>query len=240
MNQVLKWVGIDVSKKTLDVYVRPSGETFQVRNTAQGISRLIAQLQPVEPTRIILEATGGMEREVVLSLTESNFPVVVINPRQARDFARATGKLAKTDTLDAATLAHFGEAIRPEIRPIKDEEAIELQDLVTRRRQLVDMISAEKARLSGKRGRVKQDIAEHIEWLEKRLEQLNEQLQQLVAAHAQWQPKVKQLTTVPGIAQVTATTLVATLPELGQLSGKQMACLVGLAPLNRSGRSVSR
>ncbi|MGH2415143.1 MAG: IS110 family transposase, partial [Microcystaceae cyanobacterium] len=220
-------------KKRYYVHIRPSGESFQVKNTAEGISRLISQLQPVQPTRIILEATGAMEREVVLSLTEVNLPVVVINPRQARDFAKATGKLAKTDAIDAATLAHFGEAICPAVRPIKEEEAFELQETVTRRRQLVEMISAEKARLQGKQGSVKQDIAEHIEWLEKRLEQLNEQLQQLVAAHAQWQPKVAQLTTVPGIGQVTATTLVATLPELGQLSGKQIACLVGLAPLNR-------
>lgn len=147
---------------------------------------------------------------------------------------------AKTDAIDAAILAHFGEAILPSVRPIQDEESIHLKDLLSRRRQLVEMISAEKARLQGKRGTVKEDIEEHLEWLQKRLEKLNEQLQQAVVSHPLWQQQVQQLLSVPGIGAVTATTLVATLPELGQVSGKQIACLVGVAPINRSGRTVSR
>ena len=231
------WVGIDVCKRYLDVYIRPSAEKFQVKNNRLGIEQLIERLKPLEPQRIILEATGGMEIEAAVKLSSVGLAVVVINPRQGRDFAKATGVLAKTDALDARILAHFGEAIRPPVRPMSAEGERQLKELVNRRRQLVEMINGEKARLRGKKGHIRQDIQEHLEWLEKRLEKIEQQLQQQIATHSPWQEKVQQLKSVPGIGEVVATTLVALLPELGQLKGKQIASLVGVAPLNRdSGR----
>jgi transposase len=205
------WVGIDVSKRYLDVYIRPQGQTLRVSNNQSGIIELGKKLQSIKPELIVLEATGGMEIDVAQHLSTQKLAVSTINPRQARDFGKATGRLAKTDAIDAQVLAHFAEAIRPRITMMMDEKSTKLKDLVTRRRQLVEMISAEKARLSGKQGSIKQDIQDHLEWTE----------------------KVAQLKSVPGIGQVSATTLVASLPELGQLSGKQISCLVGLAPLNR-------
>lgn len=227
------WVGIDVSKRYLDVYIRPQSQALRVSNNHSGIIELGKILQSIKPELIVLEATGGMELEVAQYLFKVGLAVSIINPRQARDFGKATGKLAKTDAIDAQVLAHFAEAIRPRITMMMDEQGKKLKDLVARRRQLVEMISAEKARLSGKQGSIKQDIQDHIEWLEERLKQINHQQEKLIEEKSDWVEKVTQLQSVPGIGQVSATTLVASLPELGQLSGKQISCLVGLAPLNR-------
>lgn len=231
--KIAQWVGIDVSKHYLDVYVRPQQLALRVKNNLSGIVNLSEQLQSIKPELIVLEATGGMELEVAEKLSSAGLAVSIINPRQARDFGKATGKLAKTDAIDAKVLAHFGEAIRPRVTIMSDEREKQLKDLVSRRRQLVEMISAEKARLAGKTGEIKQDIQDHIEWLEQRLQQINQQLEKLIEDNSQWTAKVKQLQAVPGVGEVTATTLIAALPELGQLSGKQISCLVGLAPLNR-------
>jgi transposase len=231
--KINQWVGIDVSKYYLDVYVRPQQLALRVKNNLSGIVNLTEQLTSIKPELIVLEATGGMELDVAENLSSAGLAVSIINPRQARDFGKATGKLAKTDAIDAEVLAHFAEAIRPRVTMMTDESGKKLKDLVARRRQLVEMISAEKARLAGKQGAIKQDIQEHIEWLQERLQQINQQQEKLIEDNSQWTAKVKQLKAVPGIGEVTATTLVAVLPELGQLSGKQISCLVGLAPLNR-------
>ena len=233
-----QWVGIDVCQKYLDVYIRPMAKLFPVTNDDSGIQKLIKVLREIQPELIVLEATGGMERNAAVTLTQVGFAVAVINPRQVRDFAKATGQIAKTDALDARILAHFAEAIRPQVREMSDESARQLQELVQRRRQISQMITAEKNRLRGKTGLVQSDINEHIDWREKKLEEIEAQIQQAIALNRDWQEKVELLKTVPGVGQVVATTLVASLPELGELSHKPLSYLVGVAPLNRdSGKS---
>lgn len=228
-----KWVGIDVCQKSLDVYVRPTGELFQFENGDVGIPQLVQSLKAVQPELIVLEATGGMEIPCALALRDAGLAVAIINPRQGRDFAKATGQLAKTDAIDAQVLAHFAEAIRPEVYPIGDDEAQQLKDLVERRRQITQMITAERNRLRGRSAQVSQSISEHIRWLEEQLAEIEAQLQEAIANNAMWQERVDLLTTVPGVGKVVATTLVASLPELGQLPHKRISHLVGLAPLNR-------
>lgn len=228
-----QWVGIDVCQRNLDVYVRPLGKVFQVSNDELGIAEVVKSLQEISPELVILEATGGMEVMMAVALNQAGLAVAVINPRQARDFARATGQLAKTDAIDAKILAHFAEAIRPQVRPMVDAQGRRLQELVQRRRQVSEMITAEKNRLRGKNGTVQADIQEHIEWLEKRLKDLEQHLKQAVNENFQWHEQLLLLTSVPGIGTVVATTLVAALPELGQFKDKQISHLVGLAPLNR-------
>ncbi|MGD2184431.1 IS110 family transposase [Lusitaniella coriacea] len=232
MNQQ-QWVGIDVCQKTLDVYIRPQGELFQVPNNPEGIAQLVEKLQAVEPELIVLEATGGLERTAACELSQARLAVSVINPRQARDFAKATGQLAKTDAIDAQVLAHFAEAIRPHLTPMSDESAHQLKELVQRRRQISQMITAEKNRLRGKSGSVASDIQSHIEWLEKHLAEIEAQISSAIALNREWQKKMELLTSVPGVGQVVATTLIASLPELGQFSHKSLSHLVGVAPLNR-------
>lgn len=232
MNSIGQWVGIDVASKTLDVYVRPSGIAFQVANSSEGIASLVTQILTVQPQLVVMEATGGLELEAAISLQQALVPVAVINPRQGRDFAKAAGKLAKTDAIDAQVLAHFAEAMRPEVKLLANESARQLGELVNRRRQLVEMLTAEKNRCQRARGAARDDIKDHIGWLEERLQQLNEQIQQLTAHNQQWQAQVELLTSVPGIGRVISSTLVADLPELGQLTSKQIARLVGVAPIN--------
>ncbi|WP_019505547.1 IS110 family transposase [Pleurocapsa sp. PCC 7319] len=228
-----QWVGIDVCQQYLDVYVRPLGNLFQVTNNEVGISKLVQTLKNIEPKLIVLEATGGMEIDAVIKLTEAKLSVAVINPRQARDFAKATGTLAKTDAIDAQLLAHFADAIRPQVRPISDESSRQLEDLVTRRRQISDMITAEKNRRRGKTNSIQADIDEHIEWLEKRLKEIESQIKSAIAINEDWQQKMKLLTSVPGVGEVVAVTLISSLPELGTISHKSISYLVGVAPLNR-------
>jgi transposase len=228
-----QWVGIDVCQKYLDVYVRPIGKLFQVTNDKVGISKLVQTLAEIQPELIILEATGGMEINAAIKLTKAKLAVAVINPRQARDFAKATGQLAKTDAIDARVLAHFADAIRPEVRQMSDESSRQLEDLVQRRRQLSEMITAEKNRRRGKINSVQSNIDEHIEWLEKQLKEIESQIKEAIALDDNWQQKMKLLTSVPGIGEVVAVTLISSLPELGKISHKSISYLVGVAPLNK-------
>jgi transposase len=187
----------------------------------------------MKPTMVVLEATGGLEVTLVAALAQAKLPVVVVNPRQVRDFAKATGKLAKTDAIDAAVIAHFGDAVRPEIRPVKDEQAQELAALLARRRQLVDMLTAEKNRLSTASKRVRNDIQAHIAWLEKRLKEVDTDLAESIKEIPAWRHRDEILRSTPGVGPVLSVTLLAGLPELGSLNRREVAHLVGVAPLNR-------
>jgi transposase len=229
---VSQWVGIDVSKATLDVYIRPMGKALKVGNTVLEISHLIEQLKLYDLNLIVLEATGGLETELVIQLQAALLPVALINPRQGRDFAKATGRLAKTDAIDAQILAHFGEAMKPQILAIESDSARQLTELISRRRQLVEMQTAEKNRHARARGKALADIDAHIEYLEGRLKQLNQEIEDLTRSNLEWIDKVNLLKTTPGIGQVISTTLVSDLPELGKLTAKQISRLVGVAPIN--------
>lgn len=228
-----RYIGIDVSKAMLDIASLPDGESWAVTNDNPGLAELLPRLVALAPALVVLEATGGFELLAALTLAKAGLPVAVVNPRQVRDFARALGRLAKTDALDAGLLATFAERVRPEPRPLPDEAALHLDSLVTRRRQIVDMLTAEKNRLGFARGPVKRDISQHIRWLEKRLADVNGDLQDAVTSSPLYHAKAALLRTVPGVGQVTTLTLLATLPELGHLSRHQIAALVGVAPLNR-------
>jgi transposase len=227
------FVGIDVAGAHLDVAVLPSGEAWRVANESVEISDLATRLVALSPARIVLEATGGIEILAASTLAAAGLPVVVINPRQVRDFARATGKLAKTDTIDAEVLAHFADAVRPEVRPLADETSQELAALITRRRQVVEMITAERNRLSRTRYAVRERIRSHIRWLEDELANVDTELRDRVQSSPVWREKENLLRSVPGIGPVVSCTLVAGLPELGSLNRKQIAALVGVAPFNR-------
>lgn len=228
-----QWVGIDVSKATLDVYLEPSGQQWCSANTEAGISEIIQALDCVEVALVVLEATGGMEQAVTQALSQAGIAVVVTNPRRVRDFAKALGKLAKTDRIDAQVLARYGQAVRPEVRTLASEVAKELQELVTRRQQLVEMVSAERNRNSSARTpRSQAQIARHIEWLQEEIKSLDAQIQAQLNQSQQWQQQQAILQSVPGVGVVTASTLIALLPELGQLSRQQIAALVGVAPIN--------
>jgi len=227
------FVGIDVSKARLDVAVRPSGASESFLNDAAGIKELVKRLKQIQPTLIVLEATGGVERGATRALASAELLVVVVNPRQVRDFAKATGQLAKTDQIDAVVLARFAEAVRPALRPLPDEVTLELRALITRRRQITDMIVAENNRRNGASKAVKKRIDAHIRWLEAELGRADKDLDQSIGHSPIWQENQDLLRTVPGIGPVTSRSLIAELPELGQLNRKQIAALVGIAPLNR-------
>jgi len=227
------FVGIDVSKATLDVALRPSGKRWGVANDEAGIKHLTAELQQLKPTVIVLEATGGLQGPAVAALALAQLPVAVVNPRQVRDFAKATGRLAKTDALDAAVLAHFGEAVRPQPRPLRDEQTLALDALLVRRRQLVEMLTAETNRLGTAPRSVHKDIQQHIIWLRRRLRDVDTDIGTSIRNSPVWREKEQLLRSLPGIGRVTATTLLAQLPELGHLNRRQIALLVGVAPLNR-------
>lgn len=227
------FVGIDVSKDKLDVAVRPSGEILSFSNDEDGISLMVDFIKPLSPLLIVLEATGGLETASVGILAVKGLPVVVINPRQVRDFAKATGKLAKTDAIDAHVIARFGEAVRPEIRPLKDQETQKLDALITRRRQIVEMITAEKNRLGSATSWTRKDIQNHIAWLEKCLMKADKDLNNLLRKSPVWREKNDILRSTPGVGPVLSMTLLSNLPELGTLNRKQIAALVGVAPLNR-------
>lgn len=232
MKNISHWVGVDVSKATLDVYIRPIGKAFKVANSETEIANLVKELQSYNLNLIVLEATGGLETELVIQLQAALLPIALINPRQGRDFAKATGKLAKTDAIDAQILAHFGEAMNPQLLPIESETARQLGELISRRRQLVEMSTAEKNRRDRSRGKALADIEAHIDYLNQRLQQINQEIDQLTQNNQQWIDKVNLLKTTPGIGQVISTTLVSDLPELGQLTAKQISRLVGVAPIN--------
>jgi transposase len=229
------YAGVDVSKGHLEVFVAPTGERFGVTNDDSGIDELLARLdEPSSPALVVLEATGGFERPVAAALAASGLAVAVVNPRQARDFARATGKLAKTDRIDAESLAHFAEAVCPTPRPIVEEEARALGEILARRRQLVGMLTAENNRLlAASTKRVKKRIEAHVRWLEKELTRVDRDLQEAIEESPAWRENEELLRGVPGVGPVLARTLLAELPELGELKDKRLAALVGVAPLNR-------
>jgi len=226
------FIGIDVSKARLDVAIRPSGQTESVSNDTAGIEALVKRLSERRPALIVLEATGGVERSVTRALASAELPVVVVNPRQIRDFAKATGQLAKTDGIDALVLARFAEAVRPAI-PLPDEVSFDLRALIARRRQITQMIVAERNRLSGASKAVRKRIEAHIRWLESELDRADKDLDQSIRQSPIWQENQDLLKSVPGIGPVISRTLLAELPELGHLNRKQIAALVGIAPLNR-------
>jgi transposase len=226
-------IGIDVSKQLLEVAVHESDFRYRCPNQAGTFAELLAELIALRPARIVLEATGGLEKPVVAALHAAHLPVVVINPRQVRAFAKAVGQLAKTDRLDAAVLAHFAAAIQPPLRPLKSKEEQELEALMGRRGQLVEMLVAEKNRRhSAPSEAVRETIKEHIDWLQDRIAELDEQLQARLDSSEVWQTKDAILQSVPGIGPVVSFSLLADLPELGTLNRQRISKLVGVAPLN--------
>lgn len=229
----MQFIGIDVAKAQLEFACRPSGETGTGRNTEEGIRELVARCQALTPTLLVLEAPGGYEAAVVAALATAGFPVVVANPRQVRAFAKATGQLAKTDALDAHVLALFAERVRPAPRPLPDDAVQALDALLTRRRQLVEMLTAERNRLLVARPAVRPDLQQHIRYLDRRLRAADDDLHTAVKASPLWRVKDDLLQSVPGVGRVVSLTLLAELPELGRLSHKEIAALVGVAPLNR-------
>jgi transposase len=233
MTKINQYVGIDVCKKYLDVYIRPKGEFFRIENDLIGVTQIQNKLAKLKIECIVLEATGGMEQLVARTLAQQGLPVVITNPRQVKNFARASGKLAKTDKIDAQILAHFAQAMEPEIRPMASDAEQELKELVSRRRQIVEMITAERARLHSSKGKVQAGVEEHIEWLKQKQQELEAAIGEATSQQQEWQAQIQRLSSVPGIGLVVARTLVADLPELGKLTHKQIASLVGLAPFNR-------
>lgn len=231
------FVGIDVSKDQLDLALHPTGQAWSCANGPTGCAALVAQLQTAAPQLIVLEATGGLERPLSAALAAAGLPVAIVNPRQVRDFAKATGRLAKTDRLDAAVLAHFAAAIQPPAQVLPTAEQAHLSALLTRRRQLIEMLVAERNRLHTVLPTLRERVQSHIVWLETELDDLELELQRQIEASPLWRAEEDLLQSVPGIGPVTARTLLADLPELGHLPTKQLAVLVGVAPLNRdSGR----
>lgn len=228
---VEKFAGIDVSKSTLDLCIEPTNEVLHIAYDDQGIAQVVKRLLEVRPVLIVMEATGGLEVRLASELASQGLPVAVINPRQARDFAKATGQLAKTDRVDAAMLAAFARAIRPAVRPIKDQDTLELDDLLTRRRQLIDMRVQESLRL-GTASKVQQkSLAAHIAWLDKRIAQLDTDLTHRLRTSEVWRAKDDLLRGIPGVGMVTSVTLLAKCPELGALNRREIAKLAGVAPL---------
>lgn len=233
MNQEKVYAGIDVAKASLDVAVFSSEKKWQFTNDEAGLSRVAEFLGELSPALVVMEATGGIEAPLAHALKVARIPVAVINPREVRDFARATGKLAKTDSLDAQVLAHFAAAIKPEPQPLSDEQVEELKAILARRRQVSEMITAEKNRLHSARSSVRKDIKAHIAWLEKEMAKIETNLRGKIQESPVERQKDSLLQSVPGVGPTLSVTLLAELPELGTMTGKQVAALVGVAPLNR-------
>ena len=234
MEQEATYVGIDVAKAQMDVVVRPTDDRWGILRDEAGIDQLVSQLKALDPVLVVLEASGGLEMPLVAALATEDLPVAVVNPRQVRDFARATGKLAKTDAMDASVLAHFAEAVRPPVRPLRDAEAQVLNSLVARRHQVMTMLVSEKNRLSAATTvAVRPRIEAHIAWLERELDDLGKNLRQTLRRSPVWREKEDLLRTVPGVGVQVSLTLLAYLPELGALDRRQVAALVGVAPFNR-------
>lgn len=232
MEQV--FIGIDVSKDRLDVHVRPSGEAFAVARDGKGLEHLVDRLRAVSSQLIVIEATGGFETIVAAALAGAGLPLAVINPAQIRHFARAVGKQAKTDPIDAAVIAHFAEAVKPVPRPVADEEAQLLAELVARRRQIIEMAVAERQRAKrATNHQVRKSLARHITVLEKELRAIDQDIDGLVRGSPVWRAKEDLLASVPGIGKILARTLLAELPELGTLDRRSVASLAGLAPYTR-------
>lgn len=233
MNSKEIFVGIDVSKKQLDVAILPESKHKVYSNNEEGIGQLTRFLKSLSPTLIVLEATGGYEMPCVAALAAERLPAVVVNPRQIRDFAKATGRLAKTDAIDAQSIARFAEAVHPQVRDIKSPEMQELAALNVRRSQIIQMITAEKNRLATATKWTRDDIKKHIAWLKESLEEVNDEINKSIRNSPIWREKDDLLQGVPGIGPASSATLLSRLPELGTLNRKQIAALVGVAPLNR-------
>ncbi len=228
-----KFVGIDISKDSLDLCIEPDGEVLHLAYDDKGIAQVVKRLAQGAPTLIVMEATGGLEMRLASELAAKGLPVAVINPRQARDFAKATGQLAKTDLVDAAVLAAFARAIRPVVRPLKDADTRELDDLVTRRRQLIDMRVQETLRLGTASKLQRKSVTAHIAWLDKRIVKLDDDLSKRLRASDAWRTKDDLLQGIPGVGAITSLTMLAKCPELGRMNRREIAALVGVAPFAR-------
>jgi transposase len=234
METTENFVGIDVSKDRLDVHLRPSGESVAVAREGEALRELVERLRALAPVLVVMEATGGYETVVASAIAAAHLPLAVVNPRQIRDFARATGKLAKTDRLDAAAIAHFAEAIRPPARPVADAEAQALGELVARRRQVIEIIVAEgNRRRRASQRRVIRAIERHLAVLQAELSELDRDIDDAIRKTPAWQADAELLHSVPGVGPATLRTLIAELPELGHLTRRKIAALVGVAPVNR-------
>ena len=225
--------GVDVAKNTLDVAVSSSEGIRQFANDHEGITNAVRYIAGLKTARIIVEATGGLEMPLVTALQADRLPVVVINPRQVRDFARAIGILAKTDSIDARLLALFGLRVKPEIRLLPDQKAREMRNLLTRRRQLIEMLTAEHNRLSQAGDDIHPSIEVHIKWLEEALSEINDDLDRRIRLSPSWVEKDNLLKSVPGVGKVVSASLLIELPELGKLNRRKISSLVGVAPINR-------
>jgi transposase len=230
--RLLRFVGIDVSKDQLDLACRPEHTRWRVANDRAGIAECVTQLRQLKPTLIVLEATGGWQCALVAALAVAKLPFAVVNPRQIRDFAKATGQLAKTDALDANILAHFAEAVRPTPRPLPDETTQQLDALLQRRRQLLEMLVAERHRVALAHPTVRDSLGRHIDYLQRLIDETDDEISSLIRASPAWQEKDDLLQSAPGIGPVLSATLQAALPELGVLNQREIATLVGVAPLN--------
>jgi len=226
------FVGIDISKDHLDIAIYPDEKAWQITNDEKSIQKLCQDLLSLNPQRVVVEASGGLETAVAIELSKAGLPLVIINPRQVRDFAKATGTLAKADHIDARILAKFAEAIRPEVRPLPDEAQRELEGLMSRRSQLITMITAEKNRLPKASKAVVGGVKKHIRWLEKQLAMVDKELSKRIQSNKAWKKDDEVLRSVPGVGPVTSRCLLSNLPELGKVSGKKIAALVGVAPFN--------
>jgi len=234
MSEEIAFVGVDVSAAQLDVHVLPQKQRLAFENTSEGIAQLVKHLRKHPNVRVVLEATGGIEMPVAAELNDAGFAVAVVNPRQVRDFARALGILAKTDRIDAEVLACFAERVRPEVRPLPDAQHRHLKELMARRRQLVQMKVTEQNRLARAHApRVRRDVEAHLAWLQRQLRKLDKDLDDAVRQSPIWREKENLLRDVPGVGPVLARTLTASLPELGGLNRRELAALVGVAPMNR-------
>jgi transposase len=237
MTDKCEYIGIDVSKATLDAACRKSAEYRQFNNNARGIEALLEWLKAQQPELVVLEATGGLELPLVAELARVGLHVAVVNPRRIREFARSIGQLAKTDKLDAKVIAHFGEATHPEPRKLPTEQEEKLTALLTRRRQIVEMLTAERNRVHSARFAMQERIEIHIQWLNQELINLDIEISDFIHQSTLWKEKNTLLQSVPGVGKVTSATMLAMLPELGTLNRHKIAALVGIAPVNKdSGR----
>jgi transposase len=233
------FVGIDVSKAYLDVASRPDGQEFRLPNTAEGIASLVDRLKPLGPTLILLEATGGQEWAAAVALAEAKLPVRIVEPGRVRHFARSIGQHSKTDALDARVLAHYADAVRPEARELPDQETRDLQALLDRRRQLMNMRVSEQNRLQqGPTAAVQADLKAHIAYLSSQIKAMDQAVGKAIEAKADWKLRDEVLRSIPGVGSQTSRSLLGLLPELGKLTGKQVSALAGLAPRARDSGTV--
>jgi transposase len=237
MDTVCQFIGIDISKDHLDVHIRPDGRQQRFRYDSEGLAQLLEWISEVRPELIVMEATGGYEQRLVAVMASEQLPVAVVNAKRVRDFAKATGQLAKTDRLDAAVLSDFAEKLRPRVSALPDESREQLKALLARRRQLIDMITAENNRQVLAPKAIQREIRAHIDWLKKRLKKVDDDLSRSIQSSPIWKAKDDILQSMPGIGPTTSSTMLAALPELGTLNRRAIAALVGVAPMNRdSGR----